>query len=327
MKVWPLFITICAYKPICYAYLYRDSYKVFIGRNMHENRFFNMAQRLILCLLMIESLHIAAADKQFDSGSRMQTISTVAGTSALIVSTAQGIYNIRRYHFMMAQYQLDYNLSSPIFLIEYPLQAVQNLICSGLPALDMEHQNQYGLAVKEIAKKIAVFDGVDPATIWDFEKFRTTMPHTSIKEAYCISKSYLGCFGYPTLGVLKSSVAYQISKIEKDFKQLTNLTDLPWYFVKIPKNLADLYQLENQLAKFSHYYGGYALLGAFGYSCIHNGNRVKNYLITLAKMHAFLLNFQELLATCMDSDETSLIQSQGALQFSLQHVHHVEHRA
>lgn len=293
---------------------------------MHKISRLGIVKRLMLGLLLIQPLQ-ASVQKDHGIFSNMKVISATAGASALIVSTAQGVYNIRRYHFIMAQYQLDYNLSSPVFLIEYPLQAAQNLICSGLPALDMEHQNQHGLAVKEIAKKIAVFDGVDPATIWDFEKFRTTMPHTSMKEAYCISKNYLGCFGYPTLGMLKNSVAYQISKIEKDFKQLTNLTDLPWYFVKIPKTLVDLQQLEHRLSTLSPYCGAYALLGAFGYSSIHNGGRVKNYLISLAKMHAFLLNFQELLATCMDSDETSLMQSHGVLQFSLQHVHHIEHRA
>ena len=152
------------------------------------------------------------------------------------------------------------------------------------------------------------------------------MPHTNFKEAYCISKNYLGCFGYPTLGMLKDAVVHQIESIEQDFKQLTHLTDLSWSFAHMPATLLELKVLEGQLVKLSDYYGAYTFLGAFGYSPIHNGQRVKNYLVALAKMHAFLLNLQELLATCIDNEETQLIQSQGYLQFSLQHVHYIEQR-
>jgi hypothetical protein len=299
----------------------RNKNKILREIIMHKISRLGIVKRLMLCMLFLQPLQ--ALDHKPVTMNLVYTGATVA---ALTVSLAQGVYNIRRYHFMMSQYQLDYSLSSPVYLIEYPLQATQNLICSGLPALDMSHQNKHGLAVTEISKKIALFDAADPLNIWDFTKFSNIMPHTSIKEAYCVSKSYLGSFGYPTLGILKDSVTYQIAKIEQDFKQLTSLTDLPWYFVKIPKTYQELQSLENQLQKLSHYYGAYAFLGAFGYSCVHNGDRVKNYLISLTKMHAFLVNLQELLATCMDSDETQLIQSHGVLQFSLQHVHYIERR-
>jgi hypothetical protein len=297
-------------------------------KNKMKNKLFGYySQRLLCCfLLAFQGLYGSGEFESRSSSNALGTIGLGLSASALVVSAAQGVYNIRKYHALMSQYQLDYCLTSPVYVKDYPLQMVQNVICSGLPVLDLAHQNKHGLAVLEIRKKVAIFDSLDPQIIWDFNKFKNIMPHTSMNAAYCVAKSYLASFGYPTLKVLKDAVAYQIIKIEQDFQQLGNLTDLPWYFVHIPKSFEEFQKLDVQLSNFSDYYGLYALLGACGYSAIHNGQRVKNYLLSLAKMYAFLSHFQELLATCIDNDETPLIQSQGVLQFSLQHVHYVQEK-
>lgn len=293
-----------------------------------ENKSFGYYNQRLLCcfLLAFQGLY---GSEEFESRSSTNALGTIGvglGVSALVVSAAQGVYNIRKYHALMSQYQLDYCLTSPVYVKDYPLQVVQNVICAGLPALDLTHQNKHGLAVLEIRKKIAIFDSLDIQAVWSFNKFKNIMPHTSMNEAYCVSKSYLASFGYPTLKFLKDSIAYQMIKIEQDFQQLAKLTDLPWYFVQIPKTFEEFQKLEAQLNDFSDCCGAYALLGACGYSAVHNGQRVKNYLLSLSKMYAFLSNFQELLATCIDNDEIQLIQSQGVLQFSLQHVHYVQER-
>lgn len=258
-----------------------------------------------------------------ESHDRLSPVVLVAGTLCLI-SGVQGIYNVRHYHKIIGQCQLDYGLLQNINVLQYPSQCAQNIVCSGTDFLDVTHQKNHGLCVAEVAKKINLFDAADHDIIWNFEKFKDRFPHTDFQSAYCIAKNYVGSFGYPTLGDLKSALAYQIFKIEKDFNELIRLTDLSWSHIKMPKTLNEFNVLQVQLSTCSNYFGLYGWLGFCGYSCIHNGQTIKDSLLSLAKIHAFLINFQELLKTSIDSDETQLINTQGLLNFSLQHVHHIQ---
>ena len=240
------------------------------------------------------------------------------------VSLINGVCNVRRDNQVMSQCELDYGLLPEIHWLQYPSQFVQNLLCMNVDDLEMRDRVNHGSCMSEVRRKINLFDSMDIQTIWNFEKYKDVFPHTDFQSAYCVSKSYLGSFGYQTLGDLKSAVTYQILKSEDDFKKLINITDLPWFYTKMPKNLDEFYELKYKLSTCYNYHGAYACLGICGYSCVHNAQRVKDCLIPLVKIHAFLINFQELLKTCVDGDETRLINSQGLLNFSLQHVHYVK---
>ena len=280
--------------------------------------------RLFSCMFFLQVMQVHASNNHGKKASLdMISLGTKAGIIALIASGAQGIYNIRHYERFLRQLQLDYNFKHPVYVMQYPATFIQNVICSNLPELSLSHQQQYGLSVIEINKKIAVFESSSAHSnaIWDFERFKNMMPHTNTSSGgYSISKNYLGSFGYSTLGLLKQAIAFQIEKAERDFKELTKLTDLTWYFLDIPKNAQEYALFEERLDTFSDYYGAYTFLGFFGYSSVHNSVRIKTYLRKISKIHMFLLNLQELLATSVDSDSTQIIQASGAIQFSLQNA-------
>jgi hypothetical protein len=248
-----------------------------------------------------------------------------ATTGALIAgSVVKGVHNIRYYNQILAQCEFDYGLlHHHVDWLQYPLQLGQNAVCLESAPINTTHRADHELCMSEVQKKISLFDVVDAQAIWKFEKFKDTFPHTDFQSAYCVSKSYVGLFGYPTVGTLKSAVAYQLTKIEADFNTLKSLTSLSWSDVKIPISLDTFNQFKGNLLACSHYYGAYAWLGAFGLSSVHNGQRVKDCLLSLAKIHTFLMNFQELLNTCVDSDDTELISAQGLLNFSVQHARQV----
>lgn len=243
--------------------------------------------------------------------------------STLTISALLGIYNIRNYNQILHQCMFDYGLNVPVYIIDYPLQFLHNLICVGEPMLDETYQKKHGQCLTEIDKKINLFDGVNCEIIWNFQYFKDTMPHTDFNNAYCIAKNYLGSFGYPTIGHLKYAIDEQIAKIEIDYKKLISLTDLPWYYLSIPRNFVAMCNLEQRLSTFSDYHGIYSFLGAFGYSAEHNGQRIKTVILAVTKIYAFLLNFQELLATCIADDSTQLIAAPGVIEFSIQHVHQI----
>lgn len=246
---------------------------------------------------------------------------------AIAVSVMQGIYNIRSYNQVLSQCQSDYVLPDQyLHWLQYPSQFGQDVVCLESPAIDMTYCNDHAACMIEAHQKIKLFEVSDPQSIWRFEAFKDTFPHTDSRLTYRVSKSYLGLFGYPTLGILKTAIACHIAKIKVDFELLKNLTSLSWSDITLPKDMKELDAFEVALLHCCDYYGAYTLLGAFGWSSVHNGQRIKGYLVTLAKMHAFFINFQELLRTCSDNDDTELINAQGLLNFSLQHVQNVQHK-
>lgn len=263
--------------------------------------------------LQIQALH---------AGSTVVVASTLLAT----VSGVQGVYNVRRDNQVLSQCELDYGLNRHVALLERPLQKAQDMMCSDMPMLDTAFRADHGLCMTEITKKISMFDGIDPRVIWNFELFKNTFPHTDFNSAYCVSKNYMAHFGYTTLGSLKSAIAYQILKVKDDFINLMHLTDLSWSEIKMPTNSIEFHQFEIALSCCHNYYGAYAWLGACGYSSLYNGQRVKKHVVALAKIHAFLSNLHELLSACIDSDDTQLINAQGILNFSIQHVHQVQQR-
>ncbi|MBV8661025.1 MAG: hypothetical protein JO129_02685 [Candidatus Dependentiae bacterium] len=247
----------------------------------------------------------------------------ISGALAL-ASTGMGIYNIRHYNQILSQCEFDYQLTFCRSWTEYPLQVAQDVICSNSFNVNTVDRIDHGRCIAEIQKKITFFNSINDQAIWNFEKFKDIFPHIDSHQSYCVSKSYLGLFGYTTLGSLRSAVSHHILKVRDDFNTIKLLTDIPWQNMNIPKNKNEFDKLQTQLTHYHNYYGAYSLLGAFGYSALHNSRRAKEFLIELARIHAFLIQFQELLYTCVDHDETRLINELGLLNFSLQHVHHIK---
>ena len=298
---------------------------------------------LLCCGLLVQLSHIQAennistVDKVFMTAGTVSAIAgaacgymltrnmTVATSGGLIAASAvKGLYNVRYYNQVLSQCELDYGFVPYVHWLQYPAQFGQDVLCLESPALDMTDRDDHSLCLVEVQKKINVFDTVDAHVIWNFEKFKDILPHTNFESAYCISKCYMASFGYETLGILKSAISYQIAKIEYDFDTLIHLTDLSWSRVKMPKTLDEHNELKLNLLACTHYYGIYTWLGVCGYSPVHNGQRAKDCLVALSKIHIFLINFQELLKTCIDDDVTLLIHEQGMLHFSLQHIHYVQ---
>jgi hypothetical protein len=259
-------------------------------------------------------------------GGYLLTGNSICAVSGAIVGAClvKGVHNIRYYDQILSQCELDYGFVPHVDWLEYPLQFGQNIVCMDQQPLDTVSMMHHGLCMSEIQNKIKVFNAIDTQIIWSFEKFKDTFPHTNAKANYSVSKSYLGAFGYKTLGDLKTAISSHLAKIKYDFNSLKKLTNLSWVHTVIPTNMSEFTVLENRLASYNNYYGAYTWYGAFGYSSIHNGKRAKICLLSLAKIYAFLMNLQELLNTCTDSDDTQLTESQGVLNFSLQHVHYVQ---
>lgn len=273
-------------------------------------------------LLFFGLLAESSTVQSFDNG--LVPVTIVCG--ALVASSGlKGVYNIRHYNKIVSQCDLDYELSHTVNFLQYPLQVVQNIVCTDSQELDMTDKIDHGTCMTEVKNKINLFDSIDLDVIWNFEKFKDTFPHTDFQSAYCVSRNYMGSFGYRTLGALRYAVSYQIFKIENDFNQLIRLTSLS-SSTKMPKTLDEFNDLKLRLSTYSNYYGAYGWLGMCGYSCLHNSQKIKDCLLSLSKIHAFLINFQELLKTSVDADETLLINSSGLLNFSLQHVHQVQKR-
>lgn len=313
-----------------------------------QSKFLRVVLKSLLCYgLFVQSLVLQAVDEklstmdQFFIGAGIASAAvgaycgyTVTGgvkgavAGALIAgSVIKGIHNIRSYNQILSQCQSDYVLPDQyIHWMHYPLQFGQNVACLESPAINMTYRNDHAACMIETHQKIKLFEVSDPQSIWKFEAFKDTFPHSDSRLTYRVSKSYLGLFGYPTLGVLKSAIACHIAKIKVDFELLKNLTSLSWSDVKLPKDMKEIEVFDVALLGCCDYYGAYTFLGAFGWSSVHNGQRAKDCLVALIKMHAFFVNFQELLRTCSDNDDTELINAQGLLNFSLQHVQNVQHK-
>ncbi|MGZ6250761.1 MAG: hypothetical protein ACXWL2_01930 [Candidatus Chromulinivorax sp.] len=253
---------------------------------------------------------------------------TIPGVVTAVVATmslTQGIFNIRHYVHIINQCRTDYHLDS--YHVDWNLylaQWLQDVICSYNQSVDFYYANTHKDCMKETAEKILLFDAENPNIIWQFNQFKDFFPHTTIQSKYCVSKKYLTNFGYTDLAVFKHALALHIEKLEKDFKNLLSLTSFVWSQVKMPRTFIEFENFKSMLAENSDHYGLYGFLGMFGYSCIHNGKSIQNTIIDIIKLHAFFINLQELLKTCIDADTTSLIDPQGVLYFSLQHVNFVK---
>lgn len=274
----------------------------------------------LLCGLLWQSSQVLAWSKS-------TSVIVLAGTTlALGASSVEGVYNIRTYDQILSQCEHDYGLVYEAPLLDLPFQYGQKLICADTFEAQDDFRMYHGICMTEVATKIELFDTTDVQTIWDFQRFKNRFPYTDDHGKYGIAKSYLASFGYYDLGSLKHAVADHIEKIKTDIKSLEKLTDLFWHDQKIPVNYQQFQNLQDRLSRCYNYYGFYTMFGAAGYSCIHNCNRTKSYIIALTKRHAFLMQLQELLQTSLESDDTPLMNSSGFVHFAVQHIHQVQQR-
>jgi len=243
--------------------------------------------------------------------------SVVAIRAAILSSLVCGIYNIREQDAMLQSIEIKYGLIPAYDWYQLPGHYATQLICYGSDVQTVEQVPPFIQMLKSKVEKMT------DATIFDFTAFIDQFPHTGVNNSYCIAKKYFDGGQCVTLSDLQSTVDNSITMIEADFKELMKLTELSNAF-KLPVTLNDFNNMQLFLNQYEQHIIINSYLGAFGYSPLQNGQRVKNSILEIVRYRAFLLNLKEVLATCSDSKDTQLKDAQGNLSFTLQHVHHVQ---
>ena len=158
--------------------------------------------------------------------------------------------------------------------------------------------------------------------MFDFSLFIKNIPHANSIGSYYIAKSFFDNFECKTLGDLKSTISIFIQELEGIFKELKTLTNLSNKSV-MPTNLQEFTTFKAQVLQGMQSPIINSFLGFFGYSALHNDERVKTCIIAIVKYHAYLTLLEELFATCSDHLNMDL-QSGGNLQFSLEHANNIQ---
>ena len=218
---------------------------------------------------------------------------------------------------MLQVIETKYGLVPAYDWYQLPGHYATNLICYGSDVQTVEQVSPFVQMMKSKIEKMT------DATIFDFSLFINQFPHTGVDNSYCIAKKYFDGSQCETLSDLQSTVDNSINMIEADFKKLMKLTELSNSF-KLPVTLHDFNAMQVSLNQYEQNLIVNSYLGVFGYSPLQNGQRVKDLMSETMKYRAFLLNLKEILATCSDASDTQLKDAQGNLNFTLQHVHHVE---
>ncbi len=115
----------------------------------------------IYCGLFMQSLCLQAENK-------LVLPSAFTGVVAG-VSLVQGLYNVRLYNQIISQCQLDYGLSKYVNWKQYPSQAAQNFVCMNGQPLDTTFALNHEYCMLEVAKKINLFDSINPEIVWNFQ--------------------------------------------------------------------------------------------------------------------------------------------------------------
>ncbi len=245
----------------------------------------------------------------------------IAGATALTsavfgASLIRGMYNVRDQNAMLQEIEAQYGLVPAYDWYQLPGYYATKLICYGSDVQAVEQVSPFIQMIKSKVEKMT------DARIFGFTAFIDQFPHTGVNHSYCIAKKYFDGSQSATLSDLQSNVDNYIAMIEQDFKKLMKLTELSNSF-KLPVTLHDFHAMELFLNQYKQHLIINSLLGACGYSPLQNGQRVKDLMLEIIKYRAFLLNLKEILATCSDSKDTQLKDADGNLNFTLQHVHHV----
>jgi len=233
--------------------------------------------------------------------------------STLIASLIKGLYNLRKHQVMLQEIEARYGFSHHNAWSQLPGYYATQLICFG----SQETTEAISSCMQTIKLKT---EKMDNAVIFDFAQFINVFPHIAVGQSYCTAKHYFSAFGCVTLSDLKNIIRDLKVTLEQDFQKLKSLTDLP-YAYKMPLTLQDFNNFVLFLNQGKQYVVVNTLLGAFGYSSLHNCDRVKNYITQIVKYYTYASHLEEMLLTCSDDIDTQL-NTQGNLNFTLQHIDH-----
>jgi len=231
-------------------------------------------------------------------------------------SLVRGIYNVRADNAMLQAVEAKYGLAPEYNWYQKPGNGAISIVCAGC-----DIQLQQALPFMNIIT--SKMEKISNNILFDFAEFTNQLPHTGINDSYCIAKHYFNDFECQTLGNIRELINASLLITTQDFQQLKKLTNLGAKF-KMPETLQDFNQMQNVLHQSSQSVITNSYLGAFGYSPLHNGQRAKDYIVHVAKFHAYLNNLQQLFTVCSDAPDTLIQNQAGNLNFTLQHVHRVE---
>jgi hypothetical protein len=252
-------------------------------------------------------------------------VTAVAALTAY--SVTRGLQNMRRDQQMLLNIEKTYGLTQQYGFLEMPGVAFRDALSMPVEDTMITKVDPFMIAVKD---KVRSLKELHPLALWDFGMFTHFLPHTDMGGVYGVSVNYFQPFHAPYMKKLKESVNFHIQMIESDFNTLKQMSSL-WSFggsfaeygVKIPKTQTAFIELLDALNQNSQHTIITTFGGIFGYSPLHNSDRVKTAMTVLSEYHIYLLQLREFLSTCAQDDFVDLQDTSGYLSFLVQHTHFV----
>jgi hypothetical protein len=274
-----------------------------------------MFRNVFLSFGLLSSLSNSQLDAQEKSwNNTIAQGAVIVGTvTAVGTSVVYSICKLRFDNELLLEMESGYDLFPVYDWYQLPGDYLVKTLCGSVPeylnVVDIEPCVQFA---KSKSGKMS------DAELFNFPLFVQKMPHTDQAGLYCVAKSYFNDCKCVTLGDLKKNIDSYIEVIEDCFKELKTLTNLSNKSVA-PSNLQEFTTFKTQVLQGMQSPIINTSLGFFGYSALHNGERVKTCIIAIAKYHAYLVLLQELFAACIDDNSTILQGDSGVLHFTLQH--------
>jgi hypothetical protein len=273
----------------------------------------------LLSVLSMQDLHAqepAFSEKVADGLIYVGKHMAVLGASLAVVGSVMiGVENLKIHDVLLQIIEVRYGLVPQYDWYQLPGHYLVQTLCNNGYQTENLEVNQVITAIQQkVAKK-------SDTELFNFPLFVQKMPHTDQAGLYCIAKSYFNDYKCVTLGDLKENIDDYIKVIEDDFKELKTLTNLSNKSV-VPTTLQEFNVFKAEVLQGMQSPIINSSLGIFGYSALHNGERVKTCIIAIAKYHAYLVLLQELFAACIDDNSTILQNDSGVLHFTLQHINY-----
>ncbi len=250
---------------------------------------------------------------------------------AMLVSYScmKGLQNMRQQQQILVNIENKYGFKQQYGFFQLPGVVLRDAMCCPVEDTVVAQLDPFMVAVKN---KVLSLKVLHPLAVWDFGMFTHFNPHTDLHGVYAVSVNYFQEFGSSDIKGLKDSVNQHIKMIEDDFDVLKQMTSL-WSFgsyaqygLKIPKTQAEYLDLVDQLNQLCQRKYMALLGGVFGYSPLHNAQRVVTAMAALVEYRMYLVHLRDFLLTCVQDDVTIIQNTSGHLSFLVQHVHFVQEK-
>lgn len=278
-----------------------------------------MFRNVFLSFGLLSSFGSSHLDAQEQSWSNtIAQGAVIVGTATVVgYSVVHAIANLQRDNNFLLDIESGYGLSPVYDWYQVPGDYLVKTLCGPVPQY-LNKNVEVELCIQFAKSKSGKMSDTE---LFNFPLFVQKMPHSDQAGLYCIAKSYFNDYKCVTLGDLKENIDDYIKVIEDDFKELKTLTNLSNKSV-VPTTLQEFNVFKAEVLQGMQSPIINSSLGIFGYSALHNGERVKTCIIAIAKYHAYLVLLQELFAACTDDNNTILQGDAGVLHFTLQHTNY-----